>query len=113
MKVPTFLTPPVYPPQRTLKDSISTQTDDYLKPVPSNEKFTFKSQLTSLYMYPTDYTFKLHEKNQDFFTSIASKIMTLDHFWLDLLFSLLLKKQHTIIHILPFSNTKCQKITVS
>ena len=26
-------------------------------------------------MHPTDYTFRLFDKNQDFFTSIASKIM--------------------------------------
>ena len=34
-------------------------------------------------MHPTDYTFKLYDKNQDFFTSIASKIMTPYHYWLD------------------------------
>ena len=27
-------------------------------------------------MHPTDYTFRLYDKNQDFFTSIASKIMS-------------------------------------
>ena len=34
-------------------------------------------------MYPTDYTFKLYDENQDCFTSIASKIITPYHFWLD------------------------------
>ena len=34
-------------------------------------------------MHPTDYTFKLYDKNQDFFTSIASKIMALYQYWLD------------------------------
>ena len=34
-------------------------------------------------MHPTDYTFKLYDKNQDFFTSIASKIRTPDHSLLD------------------------------
>ena len=83
MKDPIFLTSPVYPPVISPKDSISTQKDDYLTPILSTENFTFKSQLTSLYMHPTDYTFKLYDKNQDFFTSIASKIMTPYHYWLD------------------------------
>ena len=82
MKDPTFLTSHVYPPLISVKDSISTQRDDYLIPILSNEIFTFKSQLTSLYMHPTDYTFKLYDKNQHFFTSVASKIMTPYHFWL-------------------------------
>ena len=34
-------------------------------------------------MHPTDYTFKLYDKNQDFFISIALKIMTPYHYWLD------------------------------
>ena len=84
MKDPIFLTFPVYPPVISPKDSISTQRgDDYLIPILSNKNFTFKSQLTSLYMYPTDYTFKLYDKNQDFFTFIASKIITPYHYWLD------------------------------
>ena len=83
MKDPIFLTSPVYPPVISPKDSISTQGDDYLIPILSTENFTFKSQLTSLYMHPTDYTFKLYDKNQDFFTSIASQIMTPYHYWLD------------------------------
>ena len=34
-------------------------------------------------MHPTDCTFKVYDKNQDFFTSIASNIMTPYHYWLD------------------------------
>ena len=34
-------------------------------------------------MHPTDYTFKLYDKNQDFFTSIASKIMAPYQYWLE------------------------------
>ena len=34
-------------------------------------------------MHPTDHTFKLYDKNQDFLLSIASKIMTPYHYWLD------------------------------
>ena len=83
MKDAIFLTSPVYPPLISPKNLILTQRDDYLIPILSNETFTFKSQLTSLYMHPTDYTFKLYDKNQDFFTSIASNIMTPYHYWLD------------------------------
>ena len=34
-------------------------------------------------MHPTDYSFRLYDKNQDFFTSIASKIMAPYQYWLD------------------------------
>ena len=34
-------------------------------------------------MYPIDYTLTLYDKNQDFSTSIVSKIMTLYYYWLD------------------------------
>ena len=34
-------------------------------------------------MHPTDYTFKLYDKTQDLFTSIASKIMAPFQYWLD------------------------------
>ena len=34
-------------------------------------------------MHPTDYTFKLYDENQDFFTSIASKIMAPYQYWLE------------------------------
>ena len=34
-------------------------------------------------MHPTDYTFHLYDKNQDFSTSIASKIMDPYQYWLD------------------------------
>ena len=70
---PKFFTSPAYPPQISQKDSISTQRDVYLIPILSNENLTVKSQLTSLCMYPTDYTFKIYDKNQDFFTYVASK----------------------------------------
>ena len=73
MKGPTFLTSPVYPPVISPNGSIPTQRDDYLTPILSIENVTFKSQLISLLMYPTDHTFKLYDNNQDFFTSIASK----------------------------------------
>ena len=34
-------------------------------------------------MHPTDYTFRLYDKNQNFCTLIASKIMAPYQFWLD------------------------------
>ena len=79
MKDPAFLSSPIYPPIIPTKPQLSTTRDDYLVPILSNHRFSFKSQLTSLYMHPTDYTFKLYDKNQDFFTSIASKIMAPYH----------------------------------
>ena len=83
MKDPIVPSSPVYPLLISPKYSISTQRDDYLIPILPNKTFTFKSQLTSLYLHPTDYTFKLYNKNQDFFTFIASTIMTAYHYWLD------------------------------
>ena len=52
-------------------------------PILSKDHFTFKSQLTSFYMHPTEYTFKLYDENQDFFTSIAYKTMSLYQYWLE------------------------------
>ena len=65
------------------KPSPSTTRDYHLFPIISNDHFTFRAQLTSFYLHPTDYTFKIYDKNQDFFTSIASKIMSPYQFWLD------------------------------
>ena len=71
-KDPVFLSSPIYPPSIPSKTSTCTNRDDYLIPLLSNGDFVFKAQLTSLYMHPTDYSFRLYDKNQDFFTSIAS-----------------------------------------
>ena len=121
------------------KDSISTQRDDYLTPILSNDNFTFKYQLTSLYMHPTDYTFNLYDKSEDFFSSSASDVMTLYHYWLDnnvkyfsfnlilshhpfviwklsrriLSFFHLLRKQHITLHTPHLSNIKSRKIAFS
>ena len=76
MKNRAFLSSPVYPPIIPSKPQLSTNRDEYLTPILSTNQFSFKSQLTSLYMHPTDYTFKLYDNNQDFFTSIDSKVMT-------------------------------------
>ena len=52
-------------------------------PLLSNGDFVFKAQLTPLYTHPTDYSFRLYDKNQDLITSIASKIMGPYQYWLD------------------------------
>ena len=83
MKGPVFLSSPIYPPIISSKPSLSTNRDDHLIPHLSHDDFIFKAQLTSLYMHPTDYSFRRYDKNQDFFTSIASKIMGPYQYWLD------------------------------
>ena len=83
MKDPVFLSSPIYPPSIPSKSSLSTNCDDHLIPLLSHDNFIFKAQLTSLYMHPTDYSFRLYDKNQDFFTSIASKIKAPYQYCLD------------------------------
>ena len=83
MKDPALVSSPIYPSIIPTKPQLSTTRDDYLVPELSSNRFSFKSQLTSLYMHPTDYTFKLYDKNQDFFTSIASKFMAPYQYWLE------------------------------
>ena len=83
MKDPAFLSSPAYPPLIPTKPQLSATRDNYLVARLSTSRFSFKSQLTSLYMHSTNHTFKICDKNQDFFTSIASKIMALYQYWLD------------------------------
>ena len=83
MRDPVFLSSPIYPPFISSKPSLSTTRDDHLIPLISHDDFIFKAQLTFLYKHPTDYSFRLYDKNQDFFTSIASKIMGPYQYWLD------------------------------
>ena len=67
MKDPVFLSSPIYPPFISCKPSFSTTRDDHLLPLLSLDDFIFKAQLTSLYMHPTDYSFRLYDKTQEFF----------------------------------------------
>ena len=83
MKDPVFLSSPIYPPFISTNTSLSTNRDDHLISLLSHDDSTFKAQLTSLYMHPTDNSFRLYNKNQDFFTSIASKNMGPYQYWLD------------------------------
>ena len=83
MKDPVFLSSPIYPPFISSKPSLSTTRDDHLIPFISHDDFIFEAQLISLYMHPTDYSFGLYDKNQDFITSIAPKIVSPYQYWLD------------------------------
>ena len=83
MRDPLFLSSPVFPPKTPSKPSLSTNRDGHLVPLLSHDNFISKAQLVSLYMYPTDYTFRLYDKNQEFCTSIDSKIMSPYQYWLD------------------------------
>ena len=83
MKDHVFFFSPIYPPFISTKSSLSTNSDDHLILLLSHDDFIFKAQLTSLYMHPTDYSSRLYDKNQHFFTSIASKIMGPYQYWLD------------------------------
>ena len=80
MKYPVFLSSPIYPPFISTNTSLSTNRDDHLISLLSHDDFIFKAQLTSLYMHPTDYSFRLYDKNQDFFHSAyMTKIKTSSH----------------------------------
>ena len=63
MKNTVFLSSPIFPPKIPSQASLSATRDDHLIPLLSQDKFLFKAQLTSLYMHPTDYTFRLYDKN--------------------------------------------------
>ena len=83
MKDHVFHSSPIYPPFISSKPFLSTTRDDHLIPLLYHDDFIFKAQLTSLYMHSKDYSFRLYDKNQDLFTSIASKIMGPYQYWLD------------------------------
>ena len=67
MKDPLFLSSSVLLPALPSKPSLSTNRDDDLIPLLSQDIIIFKAQLTSLYMYPTDYTFRLYDKIEVFY----------------------------------------------
>ena len=54
---------PIHPPKIPTYSSRSTNRDDRLIPLLSHDNFSFKAQLISLYMHPTDYTFRLYDEN--------------------------------------------------
>ena len=83
MKDSVFLSSPIYPSFISPKTSLSTNRDDLLISLLSHDDFIFKAQLTSLYMHPTDNSFRLYDNNQNFLTSIAPKIMGPYQYWLD------------------------------
>ena len=56
--------------------------DSELTPILSSKQFPFQSHLTSLYMIPTKYKFIIREFKNDYHTSIASKLITPNDWWL-------------------------------
>ena len=66
MKDPVFLSSPIYPPFISAKSSLSTNRDDHLISRLAHDDFIFKAQLSSLYMHPTDYSFRLYDKIKTF-----------------------------------------------
>ena len=64
MKDPVFLSSPIFPPKIPSQPSLSPISDDHLIPLLSQDNFTFKAQLTSLYIHPTDYTLRLNDKTK-------------------------------------------------
>ena len=52
-------------------------------PILSSKQFTFQSHLTSLYMIATKYKFIIREFQNDYHTSIASKLITPYDWWLN------------------------------
>ena len=57
--------------------------DCALIPSLSSRQFTFQSRLISLFMIPTKYKFTIREFNNDYHTSIASKLITPYDWWLN------------------------------
>ena len=85
-------------------------------PLVSQDNCIFKEQLTSLYMHPTDYTFRLYDKNQYFFTSNASNIMVPHQYWLDSrakIFSLLFNFLRPSINDLKLDESDLSFLSVS
>ena len=56
--------------------------DSELTPILSSKQFPIHSHLTSLYMIPTKYKFIIREFKNDYHTSIASKLITPNDWWL-------------------------------
>ena len=81
LKDPVFLSSPIFPPKIPSKPSLSTNRCDHLIPLLSQDTLTFKA-LDSLWI-SIDYTFRLYDKNQGFFATIASKIMSPYQYWLN------------------------------
>ena len=73
IKHPVSLSSPTHPPSKPSKISLCTNRDDHLIPILSHDNFVFKAQLTSLYMHPTDYSFRLYDKNQHFLHQLPPK----------------------------------------
>ena len=116
MKDPVFLSSSIYPPFIPSKPSLSTNREDHLIPLLSHDDFIFEAQLSSLHMHPTDYLFRIYDKNLDFFTSIASKIMGPYEYWLDngvKIFSLQFNFLHRSIYDLKMDESDPSFLSIS
>ena len=71
--------PPFKKPSKQDEDQ-----DCDLFPISSSRQFIFQSHLTSLYMIPTKDKFRIREFNDDYHTSIASKLITPYDWWLNI-----------------------------
>ena len=61
----------------------NVQRDDHLIVILSTGTFNFKSNLTSLFMIPTDYKFHVKDdRSQEYYTSVASKSIRPYKYWL-------------------------------
>ena len=88
--------PPFIKPSKQDEDQ-----DCDLNPILSSIQFTFQSNLTSLYVIPTNYKFLIREFKNDYHTSIASKLITPYDWWLNSkveIFSL----QHNFLRPSPY-----------
>ena len=117
MKDPIFLSSPIYPPSIPSKISLCTNRDDHLISILSTDDFVFKAQLTSLYMHPTDYSFRLYDKKTSshpllpkswVHTNIGSrmelKFSLSNSIFLDLLYTI--SKRMNLIHPFFLSHKK-------
>ena len=82
-KDPHFIESGLCPPFIKSLNISNPQRDDHLIDVLSTGTFNFKSNLTSLYMIPTDYKFHVKDdRSQEYYTSVASKLLRPYKYWL-------------------------------
>ena len=76
-KDPHFIESGLCPPFIKSLNISDPQRDDHLIDILSTGTFNFKSNLTSLYMIPTDYKFHVKDdRSKEYYTSVASKLYT-------------------------------------
>ena len=82
-KDPHFIESGLCPPFIKSLNISDPQRDDHLIDILSTGTFNFKSNLTSLYMIPTDYKFHVKDdRSKEYYTSVASKLIRPYEYWL-------------------------------